>query len=84
MRCAVRLAAVSWISCCRESGIELLVASGSATAGVGSARDLDLAVELTPCRSLLSLHDVLARYLHVEYIDLLDLGRAGEVAGSRH
>jgi hypothetical protein len=67
---------------CRETGIELLVAFGSATDPDWPLppRDLDLAVVLTSHSSLLQVLDALATHLGFERIDLMDLGRAGDVA----
>jgi hypothetical protein len=67
---------------CQETGIELLVAFGSATDSDWPLppRDLDLAVSLTGGSDLLQVLDTLTTYLGFERIDLLDLGRAGDVA----
>jgi hypothetical protein len=67
---------------CREAGIELLVAFGSATdpAWPAAPRDLDLAVSLVYSRDLLNVIDVLAVHLGFERIDVMDLSRASDVA----
>lgn len=67
---------------CQEAGIALLVAFGSATAPDWPAppRDLDLAVTLTGECDLLRALIVLTAHLGTERIDMMDLGRAGEVA----
>jgi hypothetical protein len=69
-------------SLCQETGIELLVAFGSATDPDWPLppRDLDLAVILTSGSGLLPALDALTTYLGLERIDLLDLGRAYDVA----
>jgi hypothetical protein len=67
---------------CQEAGIELLVAFGSATDPEWPVppRDLDLAVALTDGCDLLQALNVLTTHLDSEQIDLMDLGRAGDVA----
>ena len=67
---------------CQETGIELLVAFGSATDPDWPLppRDLDLAVILTSSSGLLQALEALTTYLGLERVDLLDLGRAGDVA----
>lgn len=67
---------------CRDAGIDLLVAFGSATVPDWPVPpgDLDLAVRLTGERNLLQVLDALVTHLHFERIDLMDLVRADEVA----
>ena len=67
---------------CQETGIELLVAFGSATDPDWPLppRDLDLAVGLTGESDLLQVLDALTTHLNFERIDVMDLGRAGGVA----
>ncbi len=67
---------------CREAGIELLVAFGSAIDPEWPVppRDLDLAVLLAGDSDLLRAFNALATHLGTERIDVMDLGRAGDVA----
>jgi hypothetical protein len=67
---------------CQEVGIELLVAFGSATNPQWPLppRDLDLAVVMTGGSGLLHALDLLTTHLGSDRIDVLDLGRAGDVA----
>jgi hypothetical protein len=67
---------------CQETGIELLVAFGSATDADWPLppRDLDLALVLTSGSDLLQVLDALTTHLGFEQIDLMDLGRAGDAA----
>jgi hypothetical protein len=67
---------------CRETGIELLVAFGSATDPEWPLppRDLDLAVVMNSGSGLLQALDALTTHLGFERIDVMDLGRAGNVA----
>jgi hypothetical protein len=67
---------------CRELGIELLVAFGSAVnlAWPAPPHDLDLAVLMTGRNNILTVLHGLVLHLHFGEIDLLDLARAGDVA----
>jgi hypothetical protein len=67
---------------CRESGIGMLVAFGSAVGPDRGQppRDLDLALVLTGERNLLQVLDSLVVHLGYDQLDLMDLGRADEVA----
>jgi hypothetical protein len=67
---------------CQETGVKLLVAFGSATDADWPLppRDLDLAVGLTSGSGLLQVLDALTTHLGFERIDLMDLGRASDVA----
>jgi hypothetical protein len=67
---------------CREIGVELLVAFGSAVnpAWPVPPRDLDLAVLMTAPANVLTVINDLMDHLRLDQIDLMDLSRAGEVA----
>jgi hypothetical protein len=67
---------------CQETGIELLVAFGSATDADWPLppRDLDLAAVLASGSDLLQVLDALATHLGFDRIDVMDLSRAGDVA----
>jgi predicted nucleotidyltransferase len=67
---------------CRDNGVTLLVAFGSTVNPDWPAapRDLDLAVVLKDRRSLLEVLDAFVTHLGLEQIDVMDLGRANEVA----
>jgi hypothetical protein len=67
---------------CKETGIALLVAFGSATDPEWpvAPRDLDLAVIMSSGHSLLHVVEALTTYLGFERIDVMNLGRAGGVA----
>src|SRR5262245_24801576 len=67
---------------CRELGIELLVAFGSAAKPTWPLppRDLDLAVLMTGSVDLLIVLNGLVDHLRFDQVDVMDLWRAGEVA----
>jgi predicted nucleotidyltransferase len=67
---------------CRNHGIKLLVAFGSAVDPDWPAppQDLDLAVVLRDPRTLLQVLDAFVARLGLEQIDFMDLGRANDVA----
>jgi hypothetical protein len=71
----------SW---CRDVGVVLLVAFGSAIDPdrAATARDLDVAVLLDPDgqSDLLAVVNALVDLLHCDRVDVLDLARAGVVA----
>lgn len=70
---------------CAEAGIDLLVAFGSATdpRWPVAPRDLDLAVSMTQGSDLLRVIDALTMHLGFDRIDVMDLDRAGTVAGAQ-
>jgi Polymerase beta, Nucleotidyltransferase len=67
---------------CREIGVELLVAFGSAVNldWPVPPRDLDLAVLMVPPADVLTVINELIDHLRLDEIDLMDLARAGDVA----
>jgi hypothetical protein len=67
---------------CQFHGVELLVAFGSAVNPDWPVppRDLDLAVVLEDRRTLLRVLDAFVTHLGFEQIDLMDIGRANDVA----
>lgn len=67
---------------CRETGIELLAAFGSAADPQWpvAPRDLDVAVIMAKGCDLLRVIEVLTTHLGFERIDVMDLGRASDVA----
>lgn len=80
LRRDARSGALAWL--CRETGIELLVAFGSATDPHWPAPpgDLDLAVILADGCDLLQAVNALTAHLGSEQVDVMDLGRASDVA----
>jgi hypothetical protein len=67
---------------CRDIGVDLLVAFGSAVNPTWPVppRDLDLAVLMVPPSNVLTVINDLIDHLRLDEIDLMDLARAGEVA----
>lgn len=65
---------------CREQGIELLTAFGSAVREGSEPRDLDLAVRLADDVELVPVVSALVTWLACDEVDVLDLRRAGVVA----